>query len=504
MAAVFFPLPQDALRDPEKWNSDWEALLRRQVAFPGGLHFLFRNQVRQIEASPRDGLGGSLASYPVLVSSTCAIQRNITEEALGHFTHDDFETKWMNAGADVRRVHILAALADVCSKARNLNEARGYCPELGLTRLRLDGKVFLNLLKSVMLEDASFIPSQPIFVSHPGWDSWAEAQRKLNDSEVKKIVLEEMLILRTKLICHVVQFTLRSFFREDPPRLFVQKEHKSIEKSPRPPIPSEMAALLGPRAAKARFKDEIAGMKARHSQRLNSCSYMGCTKAEPPDGSVKFSRCQPCFDQMQRQVLYCSRTCQKAHWKLRHKTICGKTLDFETVSRPVEHPVSAPTSEMRIGPPVNGYKRSLALTAQVTALNLHPHVDYQLYKANNEPVYVDFGAGQYPQIFFRAHRQIAMTEGDRACVAAMAHYLCLVFMSNLVKEELREITPNMIVAQLAREFDYENLRDDVLALQQGQNEDPLRRPPLLFDAPPDLWANLNKDVNLSEIVVTLD
>ncbi|KAF8181647.1 hypothetical protein K438DRAFT_1975947 [Mycena galopus ATCC 62051] len=422
MAAVFFPLPQDALRDPEKWNSDWEALLRRQLAFPGGLHFLFRNQVRQIEASPRDGLDGSLANYPVLVSSTCAIQRNITEEALGHFTHDDFETKWMNAGADVRRVHILAALADVCSKARNLNEARGYCPELGLTRLRLDGKVFLNLLKSVMLEDASFIPSQPIFVSHPGWDSWAEAQRKLNDSEVKKIVLEEMLILRTKLICHVVQFTLRSFFGEDP---------------------------------------------------LDSSFYIAQEHA-------------------------------RADWKLRHKTICGKTLDFETVSRPVEHPVSAPTSETRIGPPVNSYKRSLALTAQVTALNLHPHVDYQLYKANNEPVYVDFGAGQYPQIFFRAHREIAMTEGNRACVAAMAHYLCLVFMSNLVKEELREITPNMIVAQLAREFDYENLRDDVLALQQGQNEDPLRRPPLLFDAPPDLWANLNKDVNLSEIVVTLD
>jgi hypothetical protein len=75
----------------------------------------------------------------------------------------------------------------VCSKKRNLNEARTYCPEVRLMRLRLDGKVFLNLLKSVMLEDASFIPSQPIYVSHPEWDVWAAAQRNLNDSEGRRL-----------------------------------------------------------------------------------------------------------------------------------------------------------------------------------------------------------------------------------------------------------------------------------------------------------------------------
>ena len=72
-----------------------------------------------------------------------------------------------------------------------------------MIRLRLDGKVFLSLLRSVMLEDASFIPSQPIFVSNPGWDAWAAQQRILNDTEAKKIALAEILILRTKLICEV-------------------------------------------------------------------------------------------------------------------------------------------------------------------------------------------------------------------------------------------------------------------------------------------------------------
>jgi hypothetical protein len=63
----------------------------------------------------------------------------------------------------------------------------------------------------VLLEDASFIPSKPIFVPHVGWDAWAAAQSKLNDSEEEKIALAEIMILRTKLICechpsHVLEF----------------------------------------------------------------------------------------------------------------------------------------------------------------------------------------------------------------------------------------------------------------------------------------------------------
>ncbi|KAF8181707.1 hypothetical protein K438DRAFT_1767787 [Mycena galopus ATCC 62051] len=504
---ITLPLPQEALRDPEKWNSDWDALLRKDFALPKGPHLLFRHRVSQIEASPRD-LEGSLVNYPGLVSGTCTLQRNITSEALRHFGHDDLEAKWMKAGSDVRRVHILAAMADVCSKARNLNEARSYCPDLALTRLRLDGKVFLNLLKSVMLEDATFIPSQPKFVSHPGWDVWAEAQRKKNDSDAKKIALEEILILRTKLICHVIHFILRSFHGRDPPQLFVKKEHKSVQrpKDSTATVPSELVELLGSEAAMARIKDERAGAKARHSARVTQCSYMNCTKIEEPNGQ-KFSRCSKCFDKMQRQVRYCSRTCQKADWDLRHKAICGKPLDFETATRSVEHPISASNSETPIGPPVNGYKRSLALTTQVTALNRNPTVDYQLYDVDKDPVNITFGAGQYTQVVFRAHRELAMTEGDRICVVRMAHYLCALVMYNWVNngpEELRRITPRMVIAQLAREYVFDDLHDAVLAIQLLQNQDPLRRPPLFAEVPDELWARGNQGAKLSEIVVTLE
>ncbi|KAJ7239164.1 hypothetical protein B0H12DRAFT_1136304 [Mycena haematopus] len=499
-----YPSPQDALRDPEKWNSNWDALLRRELVFPSGPHRLFQF-VMMVNTVHANGLQGALAEYPVLVSSTCAIQREITEEALVYFSRADLETTWMDAGADARGKHLLDAMATVCSKARNLNHARCYCPELSLERLRADGKVFLDLLKSVMLEDASFIPTEPKFVSHPGWDAWAVEQKKLNDSELKKISFAEILILRTKLISHVVHFTLRSFFGLPPPEFFVQKVYKSGQKPKIPALPSPLVELLGGKdAAKALFKDDKAAMKARHSQRLNNCSYLSCTKTEMPDGSVKFSRCKQCFEKMQRQVLYCSAACQKADWKLRHKAVCGKALDFETVSRPVENPICAQTAPTRIGLPINGYKRSLALTAQVTALNMNPSVDYQLYDANNQAVNIDFGAGQYPQVVFRSRRELAMTTGNPACVALMSHYLCALLIAKGGPSKLGGITPNMIVAQLAREFGLTDLRERVLAAQRLQQRDPLRRPPLLVHAPPDLWAVLNKDVNLSEVVVTLD
>ncbi|KAF8170516.1 hypothetical protein K438DRAFT_1773747 [Mycena galopus ATCC 62051] len=88
----------DALSDPEKWNSNWEALLRRDFTFPNGPHF-FHQKVMQIETTPLL-LDGALAGYPDLVSGTC-IQHIITNGALRYFVHHD-----------------------VCSTAGNLNEAR--------------------------------------------------------------------------------------------------------------------------------------------------------------------------------------------------------------------------------------------------------------------------------------------------------------------------------------------------------------------------------------------
>lgn len=206
MITVALPLPADAVRNPEQWNKDWEALLDREFGFPRGPIFCFESMMVDNEALPQ-GIDDALSSYQNQLAHTCGLQRNLTEDAQDYFATKNLEARGMRAGADVRRAHILGGMAAVCAKARNLNIARAYCaPELHLSRLRLDGKVFLNLLRSAMLEDASFIPSTPRYVSHPKWDAFAAEQTVRNDTDSKKLALAEVLLLRTKLICEALLY----------------------------------------------------------------------------------------------------------------------------------------------------------------------------------------------------------------------------------------------------------------------------------------------------------
>ncbi|KAJ7765073.1 hypothetical protein DFH07DRAFT_372919 [Mycena maculata] len=502
---VILPLALDALRDPEKWDKEWDTIIERQFLSSQAPDFCFESMLTEHQYGPA-GVDQALASYQGQLASTCAVQRNLTEDALGYFISRNLEAKWMRAGGDVRGEHILRGMATVCNKARNLNQARCYTPELRLARLRLDGKVFLDLLKSAMLDDASFIPATPKYISHRHWDRFEAAQGPRNDTDAKKMALAEVLLLRTKLICHVLQFTLRSFFGLELPEFCVVKEHKSIQGRKTHPLAplheANLEAALGPEAARAYMKGDKQGAKARISQRVAHCSYLGCHNSEPTDGSVKFSRCKQCFDLMQRQVLYCSGKCQKADWKLRHKAVCGKPMDFDAVSVPVVHPTSVRDADTRIGLPTNGFRRPPGLVLQVTQLNKSPTVDYYLYRDGNEQA-LDFGQGTYEQDLFRAHREEAMTSGNRGCVALMAHYMCWMIAGE-TPERAQGITQNMIVAQLAREYDFPSLRGEVLRMQEIQNRDPLRRPPLHRDTSPYRWRRAIEGTNAFERVVTLD
>ncbi|KAK6977510.1 MYND-type domain-containing protein [Favolaschia claudopus] len=495
--AIPLPLPQDALNNPVRWNSEWERLLSGPYALPDGPSRCFDEALRDM-----GNVEISLGNYPFLSSSTCAVQRNLTDEALSHFSRDNFERKWMRASSDVRAQHILGAMGAVCSKARNLHDARAYCPEIRLLRLKLDGKVFLNLLKSLMLDDASFIPSEYKSVPNQSWDTWAAKQKEKNESEEEKLALADILLLRAKLISHVVHFTMRSFFGEEPPDLTVQRAiHKPKFSSEPPP---EMVASLGYDAAKARMKEDIAGIKARHRQRPDICSYLGCVKPAP-DPSVRFSRCPTCFDNMERPVRYCSQDCQRADWEGGHREVCGRSLDFDTVSQVVDHPVHSHASRPHIGLPVDGFKRSIPLVHQVTQLNLNPTVDYYLWSVDNEPKTFDFGPDTYPHFKFRELREGAMTTGDPLQVAVIAHSLCICFSSDGMQDKMG-ITPETIVAQMVREYGIEtdDMKKQVLEMQMAQDYDPLHRPPLYWGAPLGVWENDNRVWNFSQTRVTFN
>ncbi|KAJ7618005.1 hypothetical protein FB45DRAFT_1103352 [Roridomyces roridus] len=355
MISLPLPLPGLALTEPEQWNNEWEAVLRRPMMTPEFCFSSMLNDNQQL------GLDICLDAYPDLLSGTCAVQRTLTVEALQSFSNRDFENRWMRATPDARRKHLLAALAAVCSKARNLNGARAYCaPEIRLMRLRLSGTVFIDLLRSAMLDDVTYIPSTPRYVSHPKWDEFAALQGARNSDDLERVSLAEMMVLRTKFICYFLHFTLCSFHGLEYPVLMVTKEHKSIERAKDPQAAEHKKRereIFGTEAAKARRAFEIASTRERTAQRVGWCSYMGCAKHEPEDGSVKFTRCEQCFENMQRQVLYCSSKCQQADWKLRHREVCGKSLTFDAVATLPEHPANsnlAVHADLDGGPPWTG------------------------------------------------------------------------------------------------------------------------------------------------------
>ncbi|KAJ6573485.1 hypothetical protein DFH09DRAFT_1151945 [Mycena vulgaris] len=331
------PMMQDALRQPEKWNSDWEKItLTVERVSPSDL---VHSAAMQLAMAP-DSLDSSLLEYQGLLGALCSVQVWLTQEALLYFARNDLEAKWMGASAELRGKHILIGLSNACSIAKNLHDARVYCGrELRLSRLRGEGRVLLDLLKAVMTEDILKVPEKPKYVPHPGWDAISDAQSRSAPSDVEKLTLGNILVLRNKLICHIIHFTIRSFLGLELPKITVKKHRKKniAETFPSQAVSKDiMEKLLGHDGARAAAKDNKDAWKDRKSKRKECCSYTGCGKAN--DGDANFPRCKKCWDGMQREVVYCSVDCQRADWKLHHKGICGKALNFDAVSKPVPPP----------------------------------------------------------------------------------------------------------------------------------------------------------------------
>lgn len=66
---------------------------------------------------------------------------------------------------------------------------------------------------------------------------------------------------------------------------------------------------------------EAAPERIRHRQ----CGNMFCSKAEEKEG--EFKKCGQC-----QRVAYCSKECQKTHWRSGHKAVCSKKDDEATAA----------------------------------------------------------------------------------------------------------------------------------------------------------------------------
>ncbi|KAL0576164.1 hypothetical protein V5O48_005805 [Marasmius crinis-equi] len=505
--AVLFDMPrvQDALRNPEEWNKQWEKLLT-QVDSPEAV---FYTSVERTKSSFRS-ISDLLEYYALLRTQTCEVQRNVGGAALHFLLERDLERLWAEAGEAVRRKHTLRALSEACSIAKNLNDARAFCGDiLRLESLSKDGKTLITLIKAMIPEDLSRIPKTPYYFPEPRWEALQKhVEKTFSANSVERITFDESLLLRTKLTYHVLSFMLLSFFDIPLGKPTVVKNNSSIrnEDGDRQAIKMQKAglqAIHGRETARQLRKDDFEAYKDRKAQRRNYCRC--CRKME--GDSEKFMRCQACWEKQQRDWKYCSkyvsptpalafrlvhqstRDCQKEDWKPHHKAFCGKPLTAETAlqSAPPLEPEDVPEA-LQVGPTRKGYRRSPSLIHHVYRLNSNPDADIFLNTGTGQDGFVKVDVAPHPSIQkrVRAARDKAMCEGDKTSAALLCHFEIWFFWAKHADTK-QGFDFKRMVDQLEQDFNFPELKQAMLEMQTRQRRDPVRRPPLLADLDPQEW-----------------
>ncbi|KAJ7708509.1 hypothetical protein B0H16DRAFT_1632591 [Mycena metata] len=464
------PEIEDVLRDPAKWNADWE-----RMSHITPIHW-YRRELRDQKLLSKAMLDARYAGYPVLMRQTVDLQISIIQN-IYTFRYLGFDEKWLRANPAVREKHVLVGLTTSCAAAHNLHHARRLCPrELNVPRLTKDGKFLIDLLKSVVPEDLTAPPTQVKHFAHLDWDALRKYHDKANPKDADKLCHQEMLMLRTKLICHVLESTFRSFLGLEVNNIKLSKVH-AIEKKLK--SPENYRTFVPPGAQLSRT--------GCHSKTCRNGMY----RAVDIPKEQKFLRCGPCWKTLLREVKYCSRECQKEDWKPNHKAICGKPLDFDTMAK-IATPATSPPSSV-VGPAVAGFTRSTALSYLISQLCLRPEADYLIMPTPTTDQVIDFDVIDFvdaeAKALFRSIRDKALTSGDREAVAMIAHAIC--WWASL-EGYGGPVSPNIVVEQIRVEFAFESAKVAVIEMEQRQIRDPLKRPPFLWKMDPTAWIDFCK------------
>ncbi|KAJ7718635.1 hypothetical protein B0H16DRAFT_1608847 [Mycena metata] len=523
-----FPNLQDGT--PEEWNRKWEEMSPALLS-PRCPEVVFRAQLKMLQ-KVRQGVQTLWAmEQEVDITELCQMQREITVAVLHR---EGFQREWVSATPALRQEHILIGLAKACSldpePTHRLNGARAFCAhELRLNHLGGDSSVFLDLLQCVLLDDHTVTPKTPRYVSHPFWDQMFAERAALNTTDLENQAVGKILVLRTKLICHVMQLTINSFLGIATPRkvnlskadkLLIEPAWANAEAMLKPALEQ----LYGRKGSKVFLHESKRYMKGHLPRHEHHCTYPGCRKVELVDGS-KFYLCKPCAEKAGRKFRYCSvflsyfppilpnqltfpsRQCQRNDWKTRHKRMCGKPLDLETLSThlPFTDPIDAPIQPTEyIEDPIGGFQRSEPLNILVAWLNLDPEVMYRLGDAENLARHLIFPEKPMSRHFFLLHRELAMATGHIRVVGVLAQYICWLAMSEGV--EAKGFTPAVIVSRLASDFELNEggLRRHVLLFQDMQKDDPHGKPFLLKGMSDTAWVKEYEYLATSDVVITFD
>ncbi|KAF7357992.1 MYND-type domain-containing protein [Mycena venus] len=483
---VVRPDIQNALKDPKKWNAHWERVMCEETN--GGMDFSprawYESEVEDYKLAKRQHphlVDAVYGEYPSLFQGTLKLQISILQDVFTFGRIQGFDTKWLAADRSIRKEHVLLALSRTCASANNLHEARRLCPmELNLAYLAEDGTHFIGLLKAIIPQDLSSLPSTLRYFPHPDWDALRDFHEKSNPTDLEKLAYRRLLVLRTKLICHVIHTVFRSFLG----------------------LGVNDIQVLQPRTVRRELERDL-GVKNTPPPGAQMV-WLGCNSKICPNGLHGWGdipkgkvllRCKDCWEKQHREVKYCSRECQKADWKSAHKVVCGKPFDFDiaaelaTSSNPTLPVVRANRIKFTpvIGPAKAGFERSISLNNQISELGCFTNSDYILMPTPesvfNPDNHVIFPNPELKKLF-HVVREKALTTGDREAVAIMAHALCW-WVSR--ENYSGPITVDVLANQIQIEFSFDEVKTAVLQMQERQIRDPHKRPIFLLQMDPTKW-----------------
>ncbi|KAF9018005.1 hypothetical protein BDZ89DRAFT_1117421 [Hymenopellis radicata] len=497
MAFLQLPSIPEARANAEKWNSHWEQLLEKQLpAFaPEAIVAQRYNEILFNGHQDRQSM-----AYANHFETTCTLRLFMAKEFFVACATDHLVTRWTSASLSERRKHVLLALVSVCTIAKDLHDSRMSCPELTLDHLSQDPKVLLNLITALVPDGFDFFSNVPLgtifYIPNPAWDELGRQEHTFN--ELQKLVYRDQRTLRTKLIYLVIQHTYLSFIGRGPPPTTVLKEREK-PKEEYGKILSDAAMKADPSTRKQRSRIENIDHKNRLKDRRVVCA--GCRRAQM-NGEANFMQCSSCKSKMSRDVPYCSKECQKAHWKA-HKVICGKPLNVDVVHESLAaSPQPTPTSpypykHVTIGPPVAPFKRSLELNVHIVNLaaadSLTGRADFIVELDGQGGTFV-FTFPRTPAAAYTTcvnARELAMTTGDRAATAALCHFVLWVFGA---KKKMTIPQLEWPLWRMSVEFGYPDLGTAVQELSKKQENDLHRRAPLFFDFSEEDWTAVLKDL----------
>ncbi|KAF8889365.1 hypothetical protein BD779DRAFT_341465 [Infundibulicybe gibba] len=354
--------------DRLRWNQSWEKDLRDSYrAFARLKNFSPPQQ-------PRSHQEAISAAEPHLrlylhrqTRDICTLQTDLYNKAIQHIASEGLEDEWLKTAQARKEELVLEALYRASGAGPNMEDFRKWCPEATIAYLAGNGgRNFLDLLKKHIPENTGVELTEPIYIPNTSVD------RLINSQPQFRTMAAGMRLHRSYFLTMVLWRMILAFYGDDESYMFAK-----------PPRQSNQDKDSGKTFRGLMDKDNIREIrrlaKLNNEGAVNIC--WNCGKDPTRLGPGKeLKACVKCKE-IRRIIRYCSRECQKDDWKngkpVPHKAICGKPMMDDDPPKEREV-IEAGSNDGRIPPPDPGFKRSIALSYQITQLQRTPEYDYVL------------------------------------------------------------------------------------------------------------------------------